>query len=66
MYVIIFDSDLSLALYGQTMSKSVYLAKTPIFSNLNYCNILSLGLEKYNLVLHIFIENTTRVTILLL
>lgn len=65
LYVIIFDSDLSLALYGQTMSKSVHIAKTPIFSNLNYCSILSLGLEKYNLVLLIFIENTTTVTIFL-
>lgn len=65
LYVIVFDSDLSLALYGQTMSKSVHIAKTPIFSNLNYCNILSLGLGKYNLVLLIFIENTTTVTIFL-
>lgn len=57
LYIIILDSDLSTVLYVQTVSKSVHIAKTPIFSNLNYLNILSFGLGKYNLVLLIPIEN---------
>lgn len=47
------------------MSKSVRIAKTLIFSNLNYLYILSFGLGKYNLVLLILIENTAIKTIFL-
>lgn len=60
----IFDSDLFVVLY-MTTSKSVSIAKIPIFLNLSYCNIISFGLGKYNLVLLISTENAATKAIFL-